>query len=93
MASETAVLASDVGGMSEQVVDGETGVLLPPGDVNALRGALSSLVNDRDRLRKMGRRGCERLRQEGWTWSEHARQVRELHQAAIGEVSESIIHE
>jgi glycosyltransferase involved in cell wall biosynthesis len=93
MASETAVLASDVGGMSEQVVDGETGVLLPPGDVNALRGALSSLVNDRDRLREMGRRGCERLRQEGWTWTEHARQVRELHQAAIGEVSESIIHE
>jgi glycosyltransferase involved in cell wall biosynthesis len=93
MASETAVLASDVGGVSEQVVDGETGVLLPPGDVDALREALSTLAEDRGHLRELGRRGCERLRQQGWTWTEHARQVRELHRAAIDETSESVVHE
>lgn len=83
MASETAVLASDVDGIPEQVVDGETGVLLPPGDVDALGAALSSLSNDRDRLRRMGEAGHERLREQGWTWADHASRVQELHRAAI----------
>lgn len=83
MASETAVLASDVGGVSEQVVDGETGVLLPPGDVGALGDALASLTRDRERLARMGEAGYERLLEQNWTWADHASRVRELHRAAI----------
>lgn len=83
MASRTAVVASDVGGVSEQVVDGETGVLLPPGDVDALERALGSLTADRDRLRYMGERGYERLHDRNWTWADHARRVRTLHREAI----------
>lgn len=85
MASETAVLATDVGGISEQVVDGETGVLLPPGDVGALKCALESLTGDRAELQRMGQKGLERLQDQNWTWSDHAARVRELHLEAIGE--------
>ncbi|AUV82574.1 glycosyltransferase family 4 protein [Salinigranum rubrum] len=83
MASETAVLATPVGGVSEQVVDGETGVLIPPGDVDALEAELTRLTEDRERLGEMGRRGHDRLRENEWTWDGHARRVRRLHEAAL----------
>jgi len=83
MASETAVLASDVGGVPEQVADNETGVLLPPGDINTTKSALTSLVDDPKRLARMGRRGHKRLVENGWTWSGHAQRVREIHTDAI----------
>lgn len=83
MASETAVLASDVGGVPEQVVDGETGLLIPPGDVDALETSLEALASDRDRLREMGRAGLQRLREQRWTWADHAERVQRLHRDAI----------
>ncbi len=83
MASETAVLASSVGGIPEQVVEGETGVLIEPADVDALANAIRDLTADRPRLREMGRRGRERLRRNSWTWTDHAERVQEIHREAI----------
>jgi hypothetical protein len=83
MASRTPVLATAVGGVPEQVVDGETGVLVPPGDLSALGDALRSLIADRGRLETMGERGYERLKQENWTWAKHAERVQGLHREAI----------
>ncbi|MXR52999.1 glycosyltransferase [Halovenus sp. WSH3] len=83
MASETAVLASNVDGIPEQVADGETGVLIPPKDLPALRGSLETLTADRERLREMGEAGLERLRANDWTWASHAERVTELHRAAL----------
>ena len=83
MASETAVLATDVGGVPEQVVDGETGRLVPPGDVEALGDALAALTGDPDRLRAMGEAGRARLEARNWTWEGHARRIRKLHREAI----------
>jgi glycosyltransferase involved in cell wall biosynthesis len=40
------VVASDVGGVGEAVVDGSTGLLVPPGDADALARALRTLVVD-----------------------------------------------
>ncbi len=83
MASETAVLASNVDGVPEQVRDGETGVLLPPGDVDALEQELNTLVGNRQKLQEMGKAGVGRLRSKSWTWSDHSDRVRTIHQAAI----------
>lgn len=58
------VAAFAVGGIPEQVDDGVTGVLAPPGDRAALASALSALLRDRDRRREMGRRGLELCRNE-----------------------------
>lgn len=53
------VIASDIGGLSEIVVHGKTGFLVPPGDAEALRDAFCSLENGE--LEQMGRAGRERF--------------------------------
>jgi glycosyltransferase involved in cell wall biosynthesis len=60
MAAELPVVASRVGGLAELVVDGETGILVPPGDTSALSAALGNLVDDRDLRRKLGAAGRAR---------------------------------
>jgi glycosyltransferase involved in cell wall biosynthesis len=83
MASKTAVLATNVGGITEQMVDGETAVLIPPQEPGILRRELESLVTDPDRLAKLGAAGYQRLFDKGWTWDNHAQRIRALHEEAI----------
>ena len=67
MACGTAVVASAVGGIPEVVSDGETGLLVPPGDPAALAVALNALIDDPARAAAMGRAGRERAIAEfGW---------------------------
>jgi len=67
MACGTAVVGSAVGGIPEVVGDGETGLLVPPGDAGALAGALNALVRDPVRATLLGRAGRERAVAEfGW---------------------------
>jgi glycosyltransferase involved in cell wall biosynthesis len=54
------VVASAVGGIAESVQDGETGFVVPRGDVEALRGRLQQLLADPGLRTKMGRKGRER---------------------------------
>ena len=49
--SGTVVVASRVGGLAEQLVDGRTGVLVEPRDAGALAAALIALLRDGQRLR------------------------------------------
>lgn len=51
------VVATDVGGISEAVVHGETGFLVPPGSPEALAVALDRLLTDPILRRRMGRAG------------------------------------
>jgi len=60
MAAGRPVIASDVGGLSELVVDGTTGILVPGGDRVALRDSISSLVDRPDLRERMGAAGRER---------------------------------
>lgn len=53
----TAVVASAAGGLTEQVDDGVTGLLVPPGDAEALAAALLGLLRDRDEAERMGAAG------------------------------------
>jgi glycosyltransferase involved in cell wall biosynthesis len=61
MASALPVVATDVGGNSEAVVDGEGGRLVRPGDPLALAAAISELGHDRGRLVAMGRTNRQRV--------------------------------
>jgi mannosyltransferase len=60
MASGNALVAARAGVAEWAVVDGETGVLVPPGDLDALVAALESLMRDPARAADMGRRGRAR---------------------------------
>jgi glycosyltransferase involved in cell wall biosynthesis len=59
MAMGKAVLGSDLGGIPEVVIEGETGLLAPPRDTIALAQALRLLSEDRDHREALGRRGRE----------------------------------
>lgn len=68
MASGLPVVATDVNGTNEAVVDGETGLLVPPDDVGALADALQSLIKDPDRREALGANGLKRAgRLYGWS--------------------------
>lgn len=62
MASSLPVVSTEVGtGTSVANRDGETGLVVPPNDADALRLALASLLGDPGRRAEMGRRGRERV--------------------------------
>jgi glycosyltransferase involved in cell wall biosynthesis len=54
-AAELALVSTDVGAIHEIVRDGETGLLVPPGDQAALTAALRTLVADADLRARLGR--------------------------------------
>jgi len=54
MAVGRPVIASRIGGLRDIVNDGETGLLVPPGDVEALRTAMQTLLDDPERRERMG---------------------------------------
>ena len=61
MSQRKAVIASDIGGLKEAVVDGETGILVPPGDADKLAEALSYLLQRPETASKMGESGYRRF--------------------------------
>lgn len=64
MAMGKPVVASNVGGASEMITDGETGYLVPPDDVPALTRVLSSLVAEANNLRAVGERARTKILQD-----------------------------
>ncbi len=56
MAAQKAVVASEVGGISEVVDNPEVGVLVPPASPSALAETLTSLVGSEDRRAGLGSR-------------------------------------
>lgn len=58
------VVASDVGGVSEEVVHGETGYLVPRQDAPALAEQLADLIQHPERRRQMGEAGRDRFVRE-----------------------------
>jgi glycosyltransferase involved in cell wall biosynthesis len=63
-ASGLPVVASRIGGLTDSVVDGETGTLVRPGDHLALADALERLLDSPDHARELGLAGRQRCQQE-----------------------------
>jgi glycosyltransferase involved in cell wall biosynthesis len=57
MASGVAVVATPVGAVEDIVTDGQTGLLVPPGDVEALAAAMTRLVEDPTLRQQLGAAG------------------------------------
>jgi glycosyltransferase involved in cell wall biosynthesis len=64
MAAARPVVATDVGGAREAIVEGETGYLVKPGDDEMLALRLIDLLNESERASAMGERGREVVREK-----------------------------
>jgi len=74
MAHGKPAVASAVGGLLDLVVEGETGLLVPPRDPQALRAALAKLLADRDLRQRLGAAARERARTE-FSWERITREL------------------
>lgn len=59
-AAGKATIASNIGGLKDIIVDGETGLLVPPGDRPALTAAMQRLIADGDLRQRLGTAARER---------------------------------
>lgn len=75
-AAGTPTVASDSPGLRDSVVDGETGLLVPHGDVEALTTALQELLQDAGLRERMGQAG--RSFAQGFTWEAASQQMESL---------------
>jgi phosphatidylinositol alpha-mannosyltransferase len=66
MAAGTAIVCSDIHGYKGVVRRGEQALLVPPKDVDALAGALGTLVRNPEMRERMGASGRERAKQFSW---------------------------
>lgn len=95
MACECPVVASDVGGIPEVVVDGETGLLVhleidpvtgepidPLGYARALAEAIQRIVDDPELRDRLGRNGRARVEQQ-FSWAAIARRTLELYRSLV----------
>lgn len=82
MAHAKPVVATPVGGTAEVVVDGETGLLVPPRDPERLAEAIRRLVADRDLARRLGEAGRARL-EERFTAEAMARKVLAIYDEVV----------
>ena len=82
------VIVSAVGGLPEIVEDGETGIVVAPGDVEALADAIVRLAGDLDRAAEMGRRARTRALAE-FPPERSAARIEELYAAALGRSASS----
>jgi glycosyltransferase involved in cell wall biosynthesis len=57
MALGKAVIASDVGGIPDLVINNHNGLLFPPADVERLTDNMNILLNDPGKRKQMGDRG------------------------------------
>jgi glycosyltransferase involved in cell wall biosynthesis len=83
MACATPVLATDVGGVGEQVIEGHTGRLVPANDPAALAAALAASFEDRERLCRWGAAAHERFARR-YTIDLLSERTSALYTAALG---------
>ncbi|NIN63987.1 MAG: glycosyltransferase [Anaerolineae bacterium] len=83
MASGLPVVASDVGGIGEEVVHQQTGMVVPPRDPPALAQALLDLLTDSQKATAMGKRGRQRV-YEFFTLERMGRETMAVYEGLMG---------
>jgi glycosyltransferase involved in cell wall biosynthesis len=81
MAAALPVIATDVGGVAEAVVDGETGVVVEPRQPDQLAAAIQLLADDRSLAERLGRSGRDRVRRF-FTWTVNSDRYAEAYSEA-----------
>jgi len=74
MAAGLPVVSTKAGAIPEVVKDGDTGILAPPNNPQKLADAVNSLLDNPERMRRMGMKGKERVKKY-FTWNKVAERV------------------
>jgi glycosyltransferase involved in cell wall biosynthesis len=82
MASHVPVVASAAGGITDVVVDGESGLLVPPADPDALARALARLHADPELRARLAANGARRVRDE-FSWDAIADRWAQVYRDAV----------
>lgn len=80
-AAGTPLVTSNIGGLGEAVIDGQTGVSFPPRDVAALAAAVRSVLDDPDAAQRRARVARERLTSD-FDWHTVATETAQVYLAA-----------
>jgi len=81
MDSGVAVIASDLNSTPELITPGETGMLIPVGDVDAAAEAVEEILSDRERAVEMGRCAAEEIRTR-WNWERYLEEILAVYEGA-----------
>ncbi|NJC71012.1 glycosyltransferase family 1 protein [Planosporangium thailandense] len=84
MACGVPVVAYAVGGLAESVIDGVTGVLVPPRDIRRLAAALRSVLGDEVRRMSYASAAVDRVRSR-YTWERTAADIERVYASVTGE--------
>jgi D-inositol-3-phosphate glycosyltransferase len=84
MACGTPVVASAVGGLNFTVLPEETGLLVPPHDVNAFAASIDRILSDELWAQKLRKRATERV-QQNFSWSSVAVQLSDLYRRLLAQ--------
>lgn len=82
LATGVAVITTDQRSNPEIVIDGETGYLVPIGDVDATTDALNTLLLDQERLKAMGLKAKKDIATR-WNWDNHVSELVSVYQQII----------
>jgi len=78
------IVASGVEGLAEVVADGQTGLLVPPGDAAAVAAAVAELLTDPRRRQRLGE-GARARAAEVFSWERHLDAYETLYRRVAGE--------
>jgi glycosyltransferase involved in cell wall biosynthesis len=84
MGAGRAVVATNVGGNSEVVTHGETGLLVPADDADTLADAIRGLARDRERRESLGAAAAETARRR-FSIEQHAADLAALYRHGLAE--------
>lgn len=86
MACGVPVIAAAVGGLIDTVVDGQTGLHVPPRNVEALAAAIRTVVEDPAAARKLGRAGLARVHAR-YSWDRIAAETEKAYQLTLNQAN------
>ena len=81
MACSTPVIASRITGIPEIVENGKNGLLVPPGDSEALANAIIYLLENEEARKKMGKSGRKKV--EDYSWEKIAEQTEKIYEKVL----------
>ena len=87
LSCEVPVVATDVGGIPELMIEGETGYLVPAKSPAQLSEKINKLLENVSRREKMGKFGRKSIIQRGLTWEAHAKKTVDIYSELLSNSS------